>query len=467
MAEAVYEAFRREPNNPQVQETLRNGLSNALVLSIRTPRDVLIYLKDEHNRWHAGAGMGLPELLEMCDSAGRAWTDHAAANGLTVKTCGTVGPSSYQKQMEKFVLEKFTGAHDAKIINGIFLQLVQFCYPVKDVPWLFADGLGGKEQWLLAPMEGSVLVKNQKRPSAAAAKAEAGKRRRISSGSAEAEGETLEEGLANVIEEADKQQAAQEAARGEAAKGKAKAKSKATAKLQPKAEATAKAGSGRGRPAKKPLTPVQQVELILDTEANSGDQGKQMQSDGTTREKLWLDDMIATIHAPLKFCSQPIFETVRDAEMKALLFCFTGKCEVNGQPVQKWSILRKELRQELVRSHASQYLLAGGLPGIDAASCAPGDLAAALMKQLGEEEEKITNGGWEGRAGSGGGRMRQSCNNVMCVGRLLKSVVYAYLCLCGNEAAPAPVPEETASSLPGQVALPGSASRIFLWGLQV
>ena len=114
-----------------------------------------------------------------------------------------------------------------------------------------------------------------------------------------------------------------------------------------------------------------------------------MQSDGTTREKLWLDDMISAIHAPLKFCSNPISETVREAEMKAMLFCFTGKGEVNGQAVHKWSMFRKELRQEVVRAHASQYMLAGlgGLPGIDAATCAPGDLAAALMKQLGEEEE--------------------------------------------------------------------------------
>ena len=107
LAEAVYEAVRREPNNPQVQETLKNGLSNALVLSIRTPRDVLTYLKEEHNRWHAGAGMGLPGLLEMCENAGRAWSEHASANGITVKSCGTLGPTSYQKQMEKFVLENF------------------------------------------------------------------------------------------------------------------------------------------------------------------------------------------------------------------------------------------------------------------------------------------------------------------------------------------------------------------------
>ena len=58
-----------------------------------------------------------------------------------------------------------------------------------------------------------------------------------------------------------------------------------------------------------------------------------MQSDGTTREKLWLDDMISAIHAPLKFCSNPISETVREAEMKAMLLCFTGKGEVNGQAV--------------------------------------------------------------------------------------------------------------------------------------
>ena len=85
-------------------------------------------------------------------------------------------------------------------MSNIFLQLIQFCYPMKGIPWLFSDGLNGKEQWLLAPMEGSVLVKNQKRATLAS-KAEAAKRRRVSSGSAAEAEQTLEESLDTVMEE--------------------------------------------------------------------------------------------------------------------------------------------------------------------------------------------------------------------------------------------------------------------------
>ena len=108
LSEAVYIAAEREPSNKQVLESVKNGLSNVLVLQARTPRDALIYFKEEANNWHEGAQQNVVEFMEMAVEASNSWTAHCAINSIKVRECPGAGPNTYGRQMERFILSKYT-----------------------------------------------------------------------------------------------------------------------------------------------------------------------------------------------------------------------------------------------------------------------------------------------------------------------------------------------------------------------
>ncbi len=62
-AEAFYIAHEQEPKNPEILATLREGLHNVKLLSERTPRSVLEYLRDVHNAFHKGSDVSFNEML--------------------------------------------------------------------------------------------------------------------------------------------------------------------------------------------------------------------------------------------------------------------------------------------------------------------------------------------------------------------------------------------------------------------
>ena len=64
LTEAVYEAVTRAPDNPLVIASVKSGITNALVINKRTPKDVLEWLRDYHNEFHNGSKYAFPELLE-------------------------------------------------------------------------------------------------------------------------------------------------------------------------------------------------------------------------------------------------------------------------------------------------------------------------------------------------------------------------------------------------------------------
>ena len=107
LSEAVYVAAEREPENKQVLESIKNGLSNVLVLQARTPRDALSYFKDEANKWHTGAQHNVVEFMEMAMEASNSWTAHCAIHSIKVRECAAAGPNTYGRQMERFILSKY------------------------------------------------------------------------------------------------------------------------------------------------------------------------------------------------------------------------------------------------------------------------------------------------------------------------------------------------------------------------
>ena len=65
LTEAVYEAYRREPRNIMVKASVDNGITGCVILSARTPHDVLIWIRDYMNSFHYGSKYSFTELLKV------------------------------------------------------------------------------------------------------------------------------------------------------------------------------------------------------------------------------------------------------------------------------------------------------------------------------------------------------------------------------------------------------------------
>ena len=90
-----------------VVETLVQGLPDALVLSPRTPADILLWIKDKHNNFHQGVSMTLVEFLDKAESACSAWSAEMNRMNKKTKDFPSTGPNSYAKKMESFILANF------------------------------------------------------------------------------------------------------------------------------------------------------------------------------------------------------------------------------------------------------------------------------------------------------------------------------------------------------------------------
>ena len=63
LAESVYDAEEREPDNVQVQTTLKGGIVFATIFDKRIRPDIIRYLKETNNSFHSGS---LTSFLERC-----------------------------------------------------------------------------------------------------------------------------------------------------------------------------------------------------------------------------------------------------------------------------------------------------------------------------------------------------------------------------------------------------------------
>ena len=77
LAESVYEAALREPENKFVKISLENGIPGAIIFNARTPADVLTYLKELHNDFHAGVDTSFLEIYLKIEDIEASWLAHA------------------------------------------------------------------------------------------------------------------------------------------------------------------------------------------------------------------------------------------------------------------------------------------------------------------------------------------------------------------------------------------------------
>ena len=107
LCSAIYEAHRREPDNKQVIATIRDGLKGALVLKKHTPEDVIIYYRDQANMFHKGSGISFVQLLRDVPNAEAAWTDYRLKQHISVASCPSTGPFSYEHRYRDFIEATF------------------------------------------------------------------------------------------------------------------------------------------------------------------------------------------------------------------------------------------------------------------------------------------------------------------------------------------------------------------------
>jgi hypothetical protein len=72
------------------------------MLHCRTPTDVLVFLRDFHNRWHMGAGKSFVDLTLESKDHNTTWLVHARANKIFNNTCGK-GVDSFAGRAWTFV----------------------------------------------------------------------------------------------------------------------------------------------------------------------------------------------------------------------------------------------------------------------------------------------------------------------------------------------------------------------------
>ena len=113
---------------------------------------------------------------------------------------------------------------------------------------------------------------------------------------------------------------------------------------------------------------------------------------GQTREKCFLDDLVACLLAPLDQLQQEQRSRIciQRCLRLGLEFLWSGTVEINGKMYSAWSKLRKALREEVIRGHLAAFRQLPGL--VDANTASSEDIASAVLAALGPDDD--------GRAGA-------------------------------------------------------------------
>eukprot|EP00959_Pyramimonas_sp_CCMP1952_P376329 7882571-Pyramimonas_sp.AAC.4 len=150
--EAVYDACEEDPTNPMVQETIRCGVKNIVVVDKRSPDDILRALKEGNNKWNKiGSEMSYLERYHMINQVEQKWKayckkrkfdeegddEDAAAAEIDDSDGDGVGDASYEKRYTEFLDAHF---------KDQFSSFNQFCECKRVVRRLSAPSLGGLHQ---------------------------------------------------------------------------------------------------------------------------------------------------------------------------------------------------------------------------------------------------------------------------------------------------------------------------------
>ena len=106
--ESLLEARAREPHNTKVQRSIERGILSK-VFDHRTPKDVLLHLKDLNNNYHRGAGTSHVELLARIEEIEKAWVAHKRQLGIRARHLPTKGDNTYHKVFGKWFKDTYPG----------------------------------------------------------------------------------------------------------------------------------------------------------------------------------------------------------------------------------------------------------------------------------------------------------------------------------------------------------------------
>ena len=109
LVEAVYAAYKRDPQNRYVQATMTDGVV-AKVFRPDTPHDVLLYLRHLHNFYHKGASTTHLEILETIGPVMEGWSKHCEREHIRARKMPTNGPRTYAKLYWEWLTANHKGA---------------------------------------------------------------------------------------------------------------------------------------------------------------------------------------------------------------------------------------------------------------------------------------------------------------------------------------------------------------------
>lgn len=107
VADGVYIAEAKEPENEQVIATIDQGCECCVKMVYGAPSDVVTEMIAMGNIDHRGTGITIAVGWRTVPKADRSWDAHAKANHITKRSCQSSGPKSYNKRRHQHILEEF------------------------------------------------------------------------------------------------------------------------------------------------------------------------------------------------------------------------------------------------------------------------------------------------------------------------------------------------------------------------
>eukprot|EP00959_Pyramimonas_sp_CCMP1952_P063571 1328455-Pyramimonas_sp.AAC.1 len=349
LSEALHVAARM-PGGDTNRNILRIKKAGVQIVQFRsdTPLDVLRWIKAEGNNWHGGVATTFLELLAAVGEMKLAWDAHAKASDIDYNSCPKSGPLSWASQQSDWTMrhygEQFKNSKNlvklAKSVVaslkkfGIYDELAELCGAANRVDFLrpelsattiihvlhgiisgFEDAF---EETIDAEWARVVLLELLKFALP------------WDSQAVDAPGMWVFRTMSDVTKYLPwlRTPMAGSTVYKPSAKAKPKAKAKPVAELVSDAHDAKKRkkGSGKGKtcPAKKPLVPDEVLSL----------------STLTTRQKEWLDDLVACVKDPIVYCdpSKVAWPVIKAQLRRGLTFCFAAKLVINGRALNGWKL---------------------------------------------------------------------------------------------------------------------------------
>ncbi|CAK0807139.1 unnamed protein product [Prorocentrum cordatum] len=414
LVDSIFVAKNMQPENPHVVRALATGIPNCIEFDSRTPDDVITWVKNEHNNWHSGSKYSCLEMYNELETIEAAWKEHKTKHNITVHGCPSSGDLRYSKLFEKFVLENFEGVFE----DGAHLTNARsFANAMKEMgiwEW-YKDLLGERCDFLRPGLSNQVVAFNNYNVLNLL-------RTRFS--------DTIDEGfLTDIIKECVRFMVpladVGSANSGSGGNGRPGAEEwlfdKMQMKLirllicpmggsvlykddkQEKLRQKRAAKESRKEPkkvAKKDkkdnVRQQQKPKLTVDEEV--------MSLETMGRDKLFLDDLAAVITAPLKDLEA---DDINRAEIALVIrdglrFCFKGEIWIAGETKVAWSHVRKALRGDIIRIHATPLMKLPGLAG-DLENASSEEITSSLLHLLAVDDLEEAAPAGSAMAGVGAG----------------------------------------------------------------